>query len=99
MWLGLGRDARATVPHRDDHYLIARQGEDRDRGAIRRVLHRIGQKVHDDPPGPAAGTIKIEKGGWWGSNLYVARSAYRHYEDPPDYADQHIGFRIVSPES
>lgn len=57
------------------------------------------QKVKDDPQGPASGTIKIEKGGWWGSNPYVARSAYRHFEDPPDYADQHIGFRIVSPES
>ena len=55
------------------------------------------QGVRDDPPGPATGTIKIEKGGWWGSNPYVARSAYRHFEDPPDYADQHIGFRIVSP--
>jgi formylglycine-generating enzyme required for sulfatase activity len=57
------------------------------------------QGVRDDPPGPATGTIKIEKGGWWGSNPYVARSAYRHYEDPPDYADHHIGFRIVSPQS
>jgi formylglycine-generating enzyme required for sulfatase activity len=57
------------------------------------------QKVRDDPPGPDTGTIKVEKGGWWGSNPYVARSAYRHFEDPPDYADLHIGFRIVSPES
>jgi len=50
----------------------------------------------EDPKGPAEGTIKVEKGGWWGSNLFVARSAYRHYEDPPDYGDEHIGFRIVS---
>ncbi len=56
-------------------------------------------KVRDDPPGPASGTVKIEKGGWWGSNPYVARSAYRHYEDPPEYADQHIGFRVVTPGS
>ena len=56
------------------------------------------QGVRDDPTGPVTGSIKIEKGGWWGSNLYVARSAYRHFEDPPEYADQHIGFRIVSPE-
>ncbi len=40
--------------------------------------------------------MKVEKGGWWGSNEFVARSAYRHFEDPPDYADKHIGFRIVS---
>ena len=50
----------------------------------------------DDPPGPATGKIKIEKGGWWGSNPFVARAAYRHFEDPPEYADEHIGFRIVS---
>jgi formylglycine-generating enzyme required for sulfatase activity len=54
------------------------------------------QNVHDNPQGPATGTIKIEKGGWWGSNPFVARSAYRHFEDPPVYGDRHIGFRIVS---
>ena len=51
----------------------------------------------DDPTGPATGTIKVEKGGWWGSNEFVARSAYRHYEDPPTYQDHHIGFRVVTP--
>ena len=49
-----------------------------------------------DPTGPAIGTIKVEKGGWWGSNEFVARSAYRHYEDPPTYGDKHIGFRVAS---
>ena len=49
-----------------------------------------------DPPGPATGTTKVEKGGWWGSNEFVARSAYRHYEDPPTYGDKHIGFRVAS---
>jgi formylglycine-generating enzyme required for sulfatase activity len=51
----------------------------------------------DDPKGPAEGIIKVEKGGWWGSNLFVARSAYRHFEDAPGYADAHIGFRVVTP--
>jgi formylglycine-generating enzyme required for sulfatase activity len=51
----------------------------------------------DDPKGPATGTIKVEKGGWWGANPFVARSAYRHYEDPPGYADKHIGVRVVTP--
>jgi formylglycine-generating enzyme required for sulfatase activity len=51
-----------------------------------------------DPAGPATGQSKVEKGGWWGSNLFVARSAYRHFEDPPGYGDKHIGFRIVSAE-
>jgi len=50
-----------------------------------------------DPTGPATGEIKVEKGGWWGSNEFVARSAYRHYEDPPTYGDKHIGFRVASP--
>lgn len=53
-----------------------------------------------DPPGPATGSIKVEKGGWWGpaddSGAYVGRAAYRHFEDPPLYDDHHIGFRIVS---
>jgi formylglycine-generating enzyme required for sulfatase activity len=54
-------------------------------------------RVRDDPKGPVTGRIKIEKGGWWGSNRFVARSAYRHYEDPPTYNDHHIGFRVVTP--
>ncbi|MGI9584528.1 MAG: formylglycine-generating enzyme family protein, partial [Acidimicrobiia bacterium] len=52
-----------------------------------------------DPQGPAIGSIKIEKGGWWNSVPYVARSAYRHFEDPPTYQDHHIGFRVVTPVS
>jgi iron(II)-dependent oxidoreductase len=50
-----------------------------------------------DPQGAESGRIKIEKGGWWGSNPFVARAAYRHFEDPPSYQDHHIGFRIVTP--
>lgn len=50
-----------------------------------------------DPTGPATGLRKVEKGGWWGSNPFVARSAYRHFEDPPEYADHHIGLRVVTP--
>lgn len=49
-----------------------------------------------DPQGPESGRIKIEKGGWWGSNPFVARAAYHHFEDPPVYKDGHIGFRIVT---
>ena len=54
-------------------------------------------QVRDDPTGPVLGGRKVEKGGWWGAVPYVARSAYRHFEDPPTYQDHHIGFRIVSP--
>lgn len=49
-----------------------------------------------DPTGPEEGRIKVEKGGWWGNVPYVARAAYRHFEDPPTYRDVHIGFRVVS---
>lgn len=51
-----------------------------------------------DPQGPESGRIKIEKGGWWGSNPFVARAAYHHFEDPPVYRDSHIGVRIVTEE-
>jgi len=57
-----------------------------------------GAAAATDPTGPASGTVKVEKGGWWGSNRFVARSAYRHFEDPPEYGDHHIGFRVVTPE-
>lgn len=50
-----------------------------------------------DPTGPETGFNKAEKGGWWGSNPVVARSAYQHFEDGPAYKDHHIGFRIVTP--
>lgn len=53
----------------------------------------------DDPTGTTTGKYKAEKGGWWGSNPYVARSAYKHFEDPPTYQDHHIGFRTVTPEN
>jgi formylglycine-generating enzyme required for sulfatase activity len=49
-----------------------------------------------DPAGPATGNVKVEKGGWWGATFFVARAAYRHFEDPPGYQDAHIGFRVAS---
>jgi formylglycine-generating enzyme required for sulfatase activity len=55
-----------------------------------------GDSPKDDPTGPEDGRQKVEKGGWWGSNPFVSRSAYRHFEDPPDYQDHHIGVRVVS---
>jgi formylglycine-generating enzyme required for sulfatase activity len=51
-----------------------------------------------DPTGPETGKVKVEKGGFWSGTFFVARSAYRHFEDAPDYGDSHIGFRIVSPQ-
>ena len=54
--------------------------------------------VRDDPTGPETGIRKVERGGWWGGRPFYARSAYRHFEDPPFYQDHHIGFRVVSIE-
>lgn len=49
-----------------------------------------------DPTGASSGAIKIEKGGWWGADPFVARAAYRHFEDGRSYQDHHIGFRVVT---
>ena len=53
-------------------------------------------KAMVDPSGPASGKVKVEKGGWWGGPFLAARSAYRHFEDPPDYEDHHIGVRVLT---
>jgi len=50
----------------------------------------------EDPPGPKTGKKKVEKGGWWGGPPFAARAAYRHFEDPPEYRDHHIGVRVAS---
>jgi formylglycine-generating enzyme required for sulfatase activity len=52
----------------------------------------------DNPPGPAEGTFKVERGGWWGAAPETARASYRHNEDTPSYQDHHIGFRVVTAE-
>jgi len=58
------------------------------------------ESPRQDPTGPAVGTIKIEKGGWWGpptgTGAFVSRASFRLDEDPPTYQDHHIGFRIVT---
>jgi formylglycine-generating enzyme required for sulfatase activity len=61
-------------------------------------VHYYETSPLQDPPGPEGGFYKVEKGGWWGSVPYVARAAYRHFEDPPEYQDHHIGFRVLSPD-
>ena len=83
----------------DGRVLDRRPGHGRQRDGVgeRLARRRTPTRGPTDPTGPAEGTVKVEKGGWWGSNPFVARSAYRHYEDPPTYGDEHIGFRVVSP--
>ncbi len=40
--------------------------------------------ISENPTGPQTGVIKIEKGGWWGSNLFVARSRLPPLRRPAD---------------
>ena len=47
-----------------------------------------------DPSGPDVGTEKIWRGGSWGSNLIILRSAFRGYNDP-SLALSDNGFRCV----
>ena len=48
------------------------------------------------PTGPDEGWKKVEKGGWWGADPYVARSAYRDFEDTPTDQVHHKRVRVVS---
>jgi formylglycine-generating enzyme required for sulfatase activity len=61
-------------------------------------VHYYETSPVQDPTGPESGLRKVEKGGWWGSMAYVARAAYRHFEDPPEYGDHHIGVRVLTPD-
>jgi sulfatase modifying factor 1 len=50
-----------------------------------------------DPTGPAAGTMRVVRGGSWvNDDVEMLRSAYRH-QVPPDTYAYSIGFRIVCP--
>lgn len=62
-------------------------------------VHYYETSPRQNPPGPESGFRKVEKGGWWGSVPYVARAAYRHFEDPPEYQDHHIGLRVLTPDT
>jgi formylglycine-generating enzyme required for sulfatase activity len=61
-------------------------------------VHYYEDSPVQDPAGAERGFRMVEKGGWWGSVPYVARSAFRHFEDPPEYQDHHIGFRVLTPD-
>ena len=48
----------------------------------------------DDPPGPAGGSLRVIRGGYWGYDARFCRSAYRCY-CKPGYRSDHIGLRIA----
>ena len=49
-----------------------------------------------DPRGPASGSFRVDRGGNWGRNAFLARTAYRDFISPRDWFDQ-VGFRCILP--
>ncbi|GHT64393.1 hypothetical protein AGMMS50239_22020 [Bacteroidia bacterium] len=47
-----------------------------------------------DPAGPATGSYRVLRGGYWNYYARLCRSAYRDLGDPDDASD-YIGFRVV----
>lgn len=47
-----------------------------------------------DPSGPASGSQRILRGGSWGSNALILRSAFRNYANP-SHKTHYFGFRSV----
>jgi len=47
-----------------------------------------------DPAGPPSGEQRVMRGGSWGDNAWICRSAARHSRTP-DYKIGYIGFRVV----
>jgi formylglycine-generating enzyme required for sulfatase activity/serine/threonine protein kinase len=56
-----------------------------------------GENVADNPPGPAAGTDKVLRGGSWAFDEVYARTSFR-YNVKPDYTYDFAGFRCSSQE-
>jgi formylglycine-generating enzyme required for sulfatase activity len=57
--------------------------------------HYYSQAPLINPPGPAAGTYKVLRGGSWLFNEVYARTAFRH-NIRPDYTYDFAGFRCSS---
>ncbi len=47
-----------------------------------------------DPTGPAAGSLRVLRGGCWSHDARICRSAYR-FRDPPARPDYNLGFRVA----
>jgi hypothetical protein len=52
-----------------------------------------------DPAGPATGGLRVARGGSFWSDGYELRSAYRTAENPANFYDNTVGFRLVRPYS
>jgi formylglycine-generating enzyme required for sulfatase activity len=58
----------------------------------------VDNSITDDPPGPASGFNRVQRGGSWGGNAFSCRSTYRGEVLPSDRED-YRGFRVVSAAS
>ena len=47
-----------------------------------------------DPAGPPAGSDRVYRGGSWGNNAWICRSAFRHRYSP-GYRGNSLGFRLL----
>lgn len=56
--------------------------------------HYYRDSPPEDPPGPASGALKINRGGHWQAPALLCRAALRGY-DAPTERNQLIGFRLV----
>jgi formylglycine-generating enzyme required for sulfatase activity len=51
-----------------------------------------------DPPGPGAGSLRVNRGGGWSSDARLCRSAYRNNGAPgyrSSYRNSNLGFRLL----
>jgi formylglycine-generating enzyme required for sulfatase activity len=47
-----------------------------------------------DPMGPASGSLRVVRGGSWGSDPNLLRASIRYFNTPAD-ADRYVGFRVA----
>ncbi|GDX78532.1 hypothetical protein LBMAG42_03430 [Deltaproteobacteria bacterium] len=47
-----------------------------------------------DPPGPASGSYRVVRGGYWSTDASLAAVAYRNFY-PPSFAYNYCGFRLA----
>ncbi len=57
--------------------------------------HYYAQSPADDPPGPAAGAVRVLRGGAWSDAAWVVRSSFRGHVGPTTRASAFIGFRAA----
>ena len=56
------------------------------------------QSPADDPPGPDGAASRVIRGGGWGNEPALRRSAYRD-RYAPEYRDYNLGFRVARVQS